>query len=283
MSSLDLVNYFEEKLNNSRLGETTKSNYIADLNTFTEFVKKEKRRNVILDDLCLETLNEYLNFLKLQKNYATKSIRRSVSTFRKLCSYLKDDNFIESNPAYNIDLNIQYKNTKPEILTMNEIKFVLEYVRLKATERDSVIFSLLINTGIQVHELINLKKKNIILGKKAEEDTLLSVNNRVIPLPPKTTQDIKRYEQNNYINNYYFYGQRGKKTNSGIYRIILKDGHFTDIKITPRIFRNSFIDRLYKANASENVIRYLTGKEMNYFLDKPSYKEIKKAIYMVEL
>lgn len=142
------------------------------------------------------------------------------------------------------------------------------------------MFSLFINTGIQVSELINLKKSDVTL---AAEESFITINNRTIPLPPKTVDDINRYEKNNYINNYYFTGQRGKMTNSGIYRIITKYGELNDIKITPRIFRNSFIHRLYKSKVNENIIRYLIGKELNFYLQKPSYKEIKQAIYMCEL
>ncbi|WP_459195814.1 tyrosine-type recombinase/integrase [Wukongibacter baidiensis] len=282
MIQLDLIEYFKGKLDDDHLKELTKKNYIADLNSFNNFLNEQKDRTITLGDLDLDVLNEYLQFLRVEKKASIKTMKRVKSTFRKLCTYLKNDSYLETNPAFHlvIDDNIY---SEPEILEVNESRFILEYIRLKATERDVVVFSLFMNTGIQVHELIDLKKSNIIIAKKAGEDSFMSTNNRVVPLPPKTVDDIKRYEKNNFISNYYFTGQRGPMTNSGIYRIITKYGHFTDLKMNPRIFRNSFINRLYKYNVDENVIRYLTGKELNVYLPKPSFEKIKEAITMCEL
>lgn len=163
------------------LDEKTLKAYEFDLLQFLETVGDED-----VDCLTKEQIRDYL---KSMSRFSFKTRKRKLASLKAMLNYYEceNDNFI--NPLRRMQIQMREPVRLPTVMTLNEVKLLLEIVQkqreackpgsfsyMMAT-RDIAIIELLFATGIRVSELCNLRLSDVdmdlgrirILGKGDKE------------------------------------------------------------------------------------------------------------------
>ncbi len=163
MNKQKLLNFFKNELEKQQLSENTVSCYLSDLEHFINNNPNLENADIL----------KYKSTL-LENHIANKTISRKFQSIRKFFKLYNG-----SDPTKGI---IIPKGIKREInfLTKEEIQKLLDSVR-----DDKKIFTainLLLQTGILLSELVNLKIKDIDLTnyKITVRDRLIPINNKLL-------------------------------------------------------------------------------------------------------
>ncbi len=187
--------------------------YQKDLEQFSGFLVGrgiEDIREVKKEDV--EAFVQYL----INNNYTKKSASRKLNSIRTFFRFLKREGIIDYNPALDVN-HPKYTQQPPRVLTKLEYRALRDVAR--SDVRTYALVELLLQTGVKIGELANIKLSDIDL-----KNTVLHVEQygktpaRDIPLNNAAISAIKNYLK-----------QRGDK----------KDGHlFLTRTGRPLLIRN---------------------------------------------
>lgn len=139
-------------------------------------------KNVSLNDLY-EFMTYVNNFKSSNDNYKA----RKVASLRSFYNYLNVKiGFMDSNPAINLDTP-KLKKRLPKFLTLEESITLLKSIDGKHKERDVAIFTLFLNCGLRLSELVGINLKDINFEKrtlrvigKGNKERIVYLNNLCI-------------------------------------------------------------------------------------------------------
>jgi len=185
----DAIAKFEVQLKADGRSPHTVSSYLRDLGLLTGFMGG----GVNVASVSIEDLNGFFTSAPviIQSNGKPKapiSINRTKSTIKSFFSFLLRINAIQTNPADNI--RIKYCQRKvPDILTDQERKVlfkILKNTKGQRAFRDRIVYSVFLNTGIRLAELvglniddINLPDKRMTITAKGNQEVTKFLNSRV--------------------------------------------------------------------------------------------------------
>ncbi len=163
------ISQFEVQLRAEGRSKHTISSYMRDLRYLTNHVGVDRD----VSSISIEDLNQILTSspVTIQSNGKPKtpgSINKTKTSIKSFFRFLFTIKAISFNPADTIRIK-HYQRKVPEILTDQERKVLFK--RLKDSNssralRDRVIYSLFLNTGIRLMELVNLDIGDINVYEK---------------------------------------------------------------------------------------------------------------------
>ena len=215
--------------------------YGKDIEQLIEFLEQLQKAQV--HEITAEDLRSFL--AKLQnKGYTPKSISRKLNSTKTFFRFLKVQEIITDDPATLVD-HPKFETKPPRILSPIEYRALRDAAR--EDTRIAAIIEILLQTGIRIGELANLRTDDVFLGENTKEGTLFirpyeNRTERTVPLNKAAETALKKYLE-----------VRPKTTNKALF--ITKTGR-------PLLVRNirTAIDRYYKkggiANAKVNDLRH---------------------------
>lgn len=222
---------------------------------------------------CVLSYIEYLT----NSTIKTNTLRRKIASLKVFYSYLKSQNLIADNPFNQSRFKFRKEKTLPKTIPCDILRNIYihleqkisnsqtDYQKQKA-ERNLLMISLLLSTGIRISELCHIQINNInipnqtlhILGKGKKE--------RIIFLGDETTFLLLKTYMANYCNqldNYLFPGKSPQKplTEQSV-RLVLKAVRkqmALSTQITPHMFRHSFATMLLDSDVDIRCIQQILG------------------------
>ncbi len=168
-------NFLSHKLTIEGKSPLTVKEYAYDLQTFFRYIVKrlehrtEPVEEIDISGVTIELIQkieiadiyEYLMFLSKEKGNGVKSRARKLSAIKSFYKYLcVKMHLLENDIAKDLEMPKTPK-TLPKYLELNEAQMLLEAVDGKQKERDYLMLMILLNCGLRVSELKNLKLKDI--------------------------------------------------------------------------------------------------------------------------
>jgi integrase/recombinase XerC len=160
--------------------------YRKDLEQLLEYLSAQSKVNPV--DVRPADIEAFRDDLK-QKGYTDKSISRKLNAVKTFFSWLVTQKLLENDPAAPV-AHPRYDNPPPRILSR------MEYRALRDAARDdiriSAIIELMLQTGIRIGEVANLRIEDIQDSKvliRAYE----SQPERDVPLNDSAKQALNRY------------------------------------------------------------------------------------------
>jgi len=188
MTNIELINNFTNYLKESSKSLSTIIAYKKDLEQFNEINKGKDFIEYTADDIKT-AVNEIRNVNKL----TLKTISRKINSIRSFFKFLHITDKLNHNPAIEVS-HPKYRNKKPRFLSQ------MEYFALRDASRNnfrlSVMIELLLQTGIRISELSNLKKRDIFLDEKNSYlivRSYSSTQERQVPLNQRIKSSLKDY------------------------------------------------------------------------------------------
>ena len=123
-----------------------------------------------------DNVESYIEHLT-QSNIKTNTLRRKIACMKVFYNYLKYQNIIEENPFNQLRFQFRTEKILPKTIPYDILKSIFLYLEQRVVlsktdyqkqhaERNLLIISLLLSTGIRISELCHIHLKDINLSNK---------------------------------------------------------------------------------------------------------------------
>lgn len=239
----------------------TITGYSKELKYFINFIYLRKGEDIVLSNIQLKDLEEYLYYLK-QKGNESSSRSRSLYILRSFYNYACKKGLCEKNIAILIE-PIKVKQKERTYMNKEEFEELVENINQKIIK---TIIETIYYTCLRISEVINLKNKDVDLKSgiinvksgKGDKD-------RVIPISDKLNSILINYvdsiRPSIATDNFFCTQKTGTISSQYVNRILHKttDKLGWDKVITAHILRHSFASNLINNKASLSCVQKLLG------------------------
>ena len=212
-----------------------------------------------------------------RSNIKTNTLRRKIACMKVFYNYLKYQNIIEENPFNQLRFQFRTEKVLPKTIPYDILKSIFIYLKQKVivsktdyqkqkAERNLLIISLLLSTGIRISELCHIHLKDINLSNKTLHIIGKGKKERILFLGDQTTFNLlETYINKNgkESNDFLFPGKHSPKPLSEqSVRLILKrivEQNSLSKTITPHMFRHSFATMLLDNDVDIRYIQQILG------------------------
>ena len=223
-----------------------------------------------------DNVESYIEHLT-QSNIKTNTLRRKIACMKVFYNYLKYQNIIEENPFNQLRFQFRTEKILPKTIPHDILKSIFIYLEQKVilsktdyqkqkAERNLLIISLLLSTGIRISELCHIHLKDINLSNKTLHIIGKGRKERILFLgDQKTFNLLETYinKTRNESNDFLFPGQHSlKPLSEQSVRLILKkivEQNSLSKTITPHMFRHSFATMLLDNDVDIRYIQQILG------------------------
>ena len=231
---------FIDHLKGKKRASATVLAYGKDIEQLIKYLAEELKKAHV-HEVKAEDIRTFLSNLE-KTGYTQKSISRKLNSTKTFFRYLQVQEYITDDPASLVD-HPKFETKPPRILSP------IEYRALRDAARDdtriAAIIEILLQTGIRIGELANLRVDDIYFSENAKEGTLFvrameNRSERTDPMNKAAETALKKYIE-----------IRPKTTNKALF--VTKTGK-------PLLVRNirTAIDRYYrKAGISQAKVNDL--------------------------
>ncbi len=223
-----------------------------------------------------DDLKDYIDYLR-ENVEKTNTLKRKIASLKAFYTYLEEEGRITQNPFHRLRFKFRTEKNLPKIIPLNELELLYAHLRQKVTEaktayatekaqRNYLIVSLLLSTGLRISELCHIRLGEIdlpnrsvtIMGKGRKERTIYLGDDRTFHL---LEEFITCYSPNK--NTYLFLGKdKISPLSEQSVRLMLKNAQQqTSLSktITPHMFRHSFATMLLDNNVDIRYIQQILG------------------------
>lgn len=253
------------------LDEKTIKAYRIDLEQFSRYFAGRR-----ISSISASELKEYILVLKNESK--PKTAKRKYSSVKGFYQFMEERNIIQDNPFDKIHVKFQSMDAHPIVIPVDVIEILLTEMyrkqfnsvnlhQYRMAQRDIVIVELFFSTGILISELCMLKKTDVDIknkliylhGKGAKERCIYIGNNNLIDKINKyqeSFQDAINETGFFFVNNHY-----KAISEQSVRRMLKKYSTMAgiDLKITPRMFRNTVATTLLDADVDIRRVKAFLG------------------------
>jgi site-specific recombinase XerD len=258
--------------------------YSNDIKQLADFLAEKGKLEI--STVTTSDIEQFKDMLAKNK-YSTKSIARKLNAIKAFWRWLVSKKFIENDVAAPV-AHPKYSNPPPRILSRMEYRALRDAAR--NDKRVSAIIELMLQTGIRISEISNLRledisKDKIIIRSHSAQPT------RILPLNKTARQALDAYlaERQNVKSNYLFVTKTGRPLLVRNIRSQI-DHYFDEAGIeNARVndLRNTFIVHQLKAGVDIITVSRVAGHKRlsttEHYLACIDKKPISKTTKLAEL
>ena len=161
MQHEELHKQFLVYLENQGKANATILAYGKDIEQLIEFLKE--RGIVVVHDVDTNHIEEFKDRLK-KLRYTAKSISRKINSIKTFFRYLIHNQIVSTNPA-EVVAHPKYDQNMPRILSRTEYRALRD--ACKDDVRMAAIVEVLLQTGMRISEVANLRLDDVLLDQNA--------------------------------------------------------------------------------------------------------------------
>lgn len=296
------INLFTEDLEAKGKSSLTVKNYKVDLERFVAWLNENTTKEdphttpTTPGEIGRVTVKDYAQFLKTSGKVAPATANRRIISLKAFFTFLLDKGIIATNPTTDVKTKSIQKQNEIKWLSRNEVSKLFHALETAPREgkekksRDKAILSILVNCGLRVSELAELKLDDLDLEKGFL--TVFSGKGekyRKVPVGKATTKAIQEwlsYRKADAETNYLFTSKRSPKlTDRAVQHIFEKLTKAVGFEVTPHMCRHTFCKQIADKTGKLEVVADLAGHtniETSRRYVTPSMKELKKAVEIAE-
>lgn len=201
----NLLPKFTKDLEEKKRSPSTVLAYRADLEQLINFV--EEKKLPFANEVTQESIEAFRDSLLSQK-YAAKTVSRKLNAVKTFFRFLVDQNVIQKDPSENV-AHPEIEVSTPKFLSSLEYRALRDIVREDI--RIAAIVELILQTGMRISEVANLKIENI-KNKKVTIEAYATQPERDIPLNSRAKEAVDLYlkKRTKTDSPYLFVSKNGK-------------------------------------------------------------------------
>jgi integrase/recombinase XerD len=257
---------FEAYLRQSGLAQDTINAYVRDVEKFLTWLTKQTKQEAPTIEFTESDVEAYKRYLLDTVERSPASINRNLQSLRKYGRFMLATEGI--NPVQDVSLLEGSGSNPPITLTEAEVDRLISVVQTRSARtavRDFVILQLLLQTGIRVSELVNLRLSDV---EPCQDGTILIIRrqekrlSRKIPLNARSCEVMESYMQQPHSsdNSYLFVGREGKPLSARSVQQIIKNlGEIAGIDISAKVLRNTYAKSLWQETTDLSLLAQRMG------------------------
>ena len=242
----------------------TFENYNRDLNKFFRFLNDYKIYDI--NKISKETIRLY--FLKQKNNnISNRTLGRYYSSLNSFFDYALEHEYIDLNPIKFIDYP-KYTKKIPEYIYDSQLERLLNEKTSDNIEfelRNKLIINLLLDSGVRVSELVNIKIHDIDIEERIIRVFGKGSKERFVFFTSKTKEILIQYlnkRKEKAVGEYLLINYKGERLSErSVQKIIKKIGEQIGLDIHPHLLRHTFATDLLNKGADIRMIQELLGHE----------------------
>lgn len=262
----DCVERFIEHLRMKNRSEYTVDYYRRELRKFMRTLES-MRLNTRLNRITGEIIaSEYIRYMREAKGVRHATIAATMRALRAFFNWALSQRIIKENPMREIEIgNVKHRTV--ETFTRQQIRDILDQPdrQLFVGLRDYTIMVTLLETGVRVRELCDIKVNDV---RFADSQILIRGKNgddRLVPIQAQASRVLKAYvKARGYSpSDYLFLSVDDKQMNrDGVGSRIKKYGrmaNITNVRCSPHTFRHTFAKMSVKNGADLFTLQEILG------------------------
>lgn len=261
-----LLENFKAHLINQDLAPKTIRVYFHDIKLFSEWIASiSQEKPISLTEAGVVDLAAFRKYLTEEKSFKPATINRRIQSLRLFYRWLKEQKYIENDPAEKLHFMRVSKHQKPYALNREEVLSILRAANIsphKMEKRNFALVQLMLQTGMRVSEVADLKQEHVKLKSHGGFVRIVGkgLREREIPLNTSVRKALTDYfEEIGWTapKNPVFYSNRqtalSGRTIQKIIANIVKRAGVTRIQVSNNTFRHTFAVNYLKSNPGKLV------------------------------
>lgn len=223
---------------------------LNDHRTLFRYLKEWLNNDILISDLSIDTVRDYIHFMLHEKNLSNSTVNirlRPLKTFLRFCH---KEGIIKTDIGDQIKL-LKVDDDKLEAFTKKEIQLLLKQpdTNSYAGFRDYVMMCCLLETGLRINELLNMKQEHIDFKTfmiDIPASTAKTRKYRQVPITRKVAHLLEELieEVTDFRTDYVFVSYQGERLDASSWRQKLKEyekkAGGLNKRVSPHTFRHTF-------------------------------------------
>ena len=294
---------FERYLLASDLAPVTVSNYLADLQAFVQWLRQREGQAPLLRFNPAD-VRDYCTYLQETQRLSAVTINRCLQAIRKFAKFALAAGLTDTNPTAGLKRLREQRSSWGRMLSSDEVARLVEAVqngRRSLAKRDLAIVLLVLQAGLKVGELVNLRVADF---EPSEEGGAITVRRhdgekgRTIPLPPEICSALQDYVRIRLVPptvEHLFLSQQGTPISArSVQRLIREYAAAAGLgEVSASTLRRTYAQTVWKKTGDlsqvasalghtrlKSTIRYITSllEDASEIKEKSSAKVFPKAV-----
>jgi integrase/recombinase XerD len=247
------------------------------LRLFVRFMENEKVLHI--EDITFEAMFAYQEELAFRVSargglLAIRAQEKLLSLAKGFTRYAHDQEYLITDPGAKIKLPKQPKGLPKVIMTLPEIKKLLDAADMHTNGgyRNRIIIEILYDTAIRRLEVCNIKISDLdldtgyvhIRGGKGNKDRVVPVSKRVCELINNYILSVRPSYVKDKDDGYLILNRHGQKMDPmAVWQIVRRCVHLAGIKrnVSPHTFRHTCATHMLKNGAPVRHLQEMLGHE----------------------
>jgi integrase/recombinase XerC len=294
---MNLLTAFSEHLQSLDRSPATVRGYLTDLSVFIRWLEGQGTSS--LETLTAADIRFYRQHL-INTSAAPQTVNRKLAAIAAFGNWAAQTGLLPANPAINIKSvgtiaqAPKWLDKKQRANLIQVVRDDLQIARLRYPRlwvlrlRDAVVVTLLLNTGLRVSELANLKTSDLLLTERKATLTVRAgkgTKQRVLPLNKDARQMLEQWlaVRPQIKDDALFIGQRGEKLKvRSVQCAVSRLAELAGLSdVTPHTCRHSFAKSLLDSGVTLEKVATLLGHESldtTRLYVTPGEKDLEEAV-----
>jgi len=265
--------YLDELRYQRRLSKHTLTNYLRDLNKFSDFCEKTFPDDINdFKDILSAHVRQFVS-TRRQQGLATSSLQRNLSSIRSFFNFLLKQKIVVNNPAKGI-VTPRRSRHLPHVLDVDQTSRLMD---IKTSDdilaiRDKAILETFYSAGLRLSELVQLNLQDYKESEKKVRVTGKGNKQREVPVGKYAKQALSLWlarrsellssEIDNDSEQALFLGKRGRRISPRIIQKRISDWAIKqgiDLHVHPHMLRHSFASHILESSGDLRAVQELLG------------------------
>ena len=249
--------FFRQFLDSQDFSKHTVKALIFDIRKFALYFTEVNKEPFDCSRICVTDMTSFKRYLREEKGQAVATVNRAIVLIRNYMEWLVRQGKIESNPG-KVVKELRRQQIVPKGMERSQVRKLLREIDLRNDIRSKGIFSMFLQTGCRVSDLVQIELQDLIMGDRSGSVVFRNgkgSKERQVPLTLECRRALQGYlSVRPPVNSQkLFIGERGALTDVGVRSLCNKYSCLCGFKIHPHKLRHTFALQFLKDSNNDLI------------------------------
>ncbi len=249
--------YFRQFLDSHDFSAHTVKALIFDIRKFALYFTTVNNEPFDCLRITVADITSFKRYLREEKHQAVSTVNRAIVSIRRYLEWLVGQGRLDANPG-KVVKELRRQQLVPKGLGRSQVRKLLREIDLRNDIRSKAIFTLFLQTGCRVSDLVQIELQDLMMGDRSGSVVFRNgkgSKERQVPLTLECRKALQEYlsVRPPVSGQKLFIGERGSLTDVGVRALCNKYSCLCGFKIHPHLLRHSFALQFLKDTNNDLV------------------------------